>query len=82
MKGPNILNGLKNVKSNGTKNNKQENDSMKNGDKRRGITCTKCGKFQSTYSSIRTLCHKCLPKCTEIHKFNGPPRFKEMEDVA
>ena len=38
-----------------------------NGNKRRLITCTTagCGRKQSTYSSVRTQCHVCKPKCNE-----------------
>lgn len=38
--------------------------------KRRKITCIKCGAEQSTYSTNRQHCHKCVPKCTERHYFN------------
>ena len=37
---------------------------------RKTITCIKCSKPQKTHSTNRTLCHTCLPKCTEKHVFN------------
>lgn len=29
-----------------------------------------CGKAFSTHSSNRTVCHKCKPKCTDVHYFD------------
>ena len=39
--------------------------------KRHHIKCIKCGADQSTYSTNRNMCHKCLPKCTETHTFEN-----------
>jgi len=53
---------------------------MKNGPKRHTITCIKCNGDQSTYSTKRQHCHKCLPKCTETHTFeNLKNRKKDKE---
>jgi len=41
------------------------------GNKRKVITCIKCSKPQSTYSSNREHCHVCKPKCPEKHTFHA-----------
>lgn len=37
-----------------------------------------CGKDFSTHSSNRTVCHKCKPKCRDIHYFDK----KKVETVV
>lgn len=36
---------------------------------RRKLKCTQCGKPFSTHSTNRDVCHRCKPKCKEIHYF-------------
>ena len=51
--------------------------------KRRKITCITCGKEQSAYSSNRTKCHDCLPKCKERHTVeNLEARRKQKAEEA
>jgi hypothetical protein len=35
------------------------------------LTCKRCQATFSTHSSNRDVCHKCRPKCREIHYFEG-----------
>lgn len=51
--------------------------------KRHKIICIKCGASQSTYSTNRTKCHKCLPKCKERHYFpeQDQRRAKEQAEL-
>jgi hypothetical protein len=35
--------------------------------------CVRCKNEFRTHSSNRDVCHKCLPKCREIHHFKGTP---------
>jgi hypothetical protein len=48
--------------------------------KRHVIKCIKCGEDQSTYSTNRSQCHKCLPKCTERHTFENLEVRKKVEE--
>ena len=58
---------------------------MKNLDKpgRVELVCGRCKTKFSTHSTNRTLCHKCLPKCKEIHLFkkDGVKRAKLTEEA-
>jgi len=52
--------------------------------RRRKLTC-QCGEEFSTYSSNRTVCHKCKPKCKRRTIFHGPGarlRPKPVEKAA
>jgi len=51
------------------------------GPKRRTITCIKCSESQSTYSTKRTQCHKCLPKCREIHTFENLKTRQKVKET-
>lgn len=50
--------------------------------KRHVIICSRCNKPQSTYSTNRTQCHQCLPKCREIHTFENLKNRKKMAAQA
>jgi len=49
------------------------------GNKRKVITCSKCSKPQSTYSTNRIKCHDCEPKCRETHTFVNLKKKKTPE---
>jgi len=53
---------------------------------RRKLNCKRCGAEFSTHSSNRDVCHTCIPKCKEIHYFEGilktqAKKKKEKEKV-